>query len=286
MPARLNESAVAGSGAGSAQSLRHVHRENGQDVILGFDDVSWRQSLPIADNALKIALRSALTGTVPVCGPDIDGPTAPRRSMDDGPGRESLDLPSEQVKATHSGVLRVEDDVEGRCRLKKAPFEAFVSNPDRFLVAVVLAAQEIHLATFDPADLSGLHREPPPAFPGKPDNDLFGQIFRDIAGGRKLLPRLDFHSLSSADDIELTAAFEATGPDQGIVRRVEHLDRERYGFAAEFALQRRHSCGVRASEARRQRKLGQGAFLLLVRAHGLNEPIHVVQGDAWIVRIK
>jgi hypothetical protein len=73
-----------GGDAGSAQVPRHIHRENGQDVILGLDDAARRQPLPIAHDALKAALRAVLAGAIPRTGfavssfSDLGGQHLPR----------------------------------------------------------------------------------------------------------------------------------------------------------------------------------------------------------------
>lgn len=283
MPSRFTNRRRA---VGARSALRHVHRENGQNVILGLDDVSRWQSLPIAHNALKAALRTALTGAVPIRRPGIDRPMSPQRSMDDRPSGEGFDLPSQQMKPAHPRVLWVEEDIEGRDRLEKLLFEGFIPNPDAVLVAVLLAAQQIDLAALHPADLPGLYGEPPTAVQGKPGNDPFGAFFRDIAGGDGLLPGLDLYPPAPADDVELAAAFEAARPDQWVVRRIEHFDRERHWFIAEFTFQRRHPDGIRAGEACRQNKIGQGTFLRFVFARGLDEPVYIMHCNVWIVGIK
>ena len=70
------------------------------------------------------------------------------------------------------------------------------------------------------------------------------------------------------------------------IRRIEHFDRNRHRLATEFTFQHRHPGGIRAGEACRQHQIGQGTFLRLVLAQGLDEPIYIMLGNVGIVGIE
>ena len=93
--------------AAEVRPHRNVHIEDGKDVILHRDGVSWQQLLPVANDGLEIVLRPVLTGSIPIGGSAVDRPTPPWRGATDGPGGESHGFPTEQVKPAHPRVLRV-----------------------------------------------------------------------------------------------------------------------------------------------------------------------------------